>query len=62
MADIGTDFIPFADLTKEITTGWVETAMGEDEVQAKKDSLDTNIDEQITPTSETKTIGGGIGG
>ena len=62
LADIGTDFIPFADLTNEITTGWVETAMGEDEVQAKKDSLDTNIDEQITPTSETKTIGGGIGG
>ena len=56
LADVGTDFIPFADLTNEITTGWTETAMGADEVQALKDALDTKIDEQITPTSETKTI------
>ena len=57
LADISTGFIPFADLTNEITTGWTETTMGADEVQALKDSLDTNIAEQITPTSETKTIG-----
>jgi hypothetical protein len=57
LADIGTDFIPFADLTNEITTGWAETAMGEDKVQEQKDIVDANIDEQITPTSETKTIG-----
>jgi len=57
LADVGTDFIPFADLTNEITTGWVETTMGGTEVQRLKDSLDTNIDELITPTSETKTIG-----
>ena len=56
LADVGTDFIPFADLTNEITTGWTETAMGGTEVQRLKDSLDTNIDELITPTSETKTI------
>ena len=47
----------FADLTGAIVEGWTETAMGEDEVQAMKDGLDSNIDEQITPTSETKTIG-----
>jgi len=57
LADVGTDFIPFADLTNEITTGWTETAMGEDKVQEQKDIVDANIDEQITPTSETKTIG-----
>ena len=57
LADVGTDFIPFADLTNEITTGWAETAMGEDKVQEQKDIVDANIDEQITPTSETKTIG-----
>tara|TARA_R110002110_G_scaffold52425_1_gene152642 strand:+ start:847 stop:1203 length:357 start_codon:yes stop_codon:yes gene_type:complete len=51
------NFIPFADLTGAIVEGWTETAMGEDEVQAMKDGLDSNIDEQITPTSETKTIG-----
>jgi len=57
LADIGTDFIPFADLTNEITTGWTETAMGADEVQALKDNVDANITEQITPITETKTIG-----
>jgi len=50
------DFIPFDDLTNEDTTGWVEDTMGEDEVQELKDNLDSNIAEQITPTSETKTI------
>ena len=50
------DFVPFADLTNAITTGWVEDTMGEDRVQVLKDNLDNNISEQITPTSETKTI------
>ena len=52
------NFIPFADLTESIVEGWTETAMGEDEVQSLKDGLDANIVEQITPTTETKTIGG----
>ena len=56
VADISTDFITFADLTNEITTGWVETTMGGTEVQRLKDSLDANIDEQITPVSIIKTI------
>ena len=50
------DFVPFADLTNTITTGWVEDTMGEDKVQALKDNLDSNIVGQITPISETKTI------
>ena len=50
------DFIPFADLTNAITTGWVEDTMGADKVQEMKDILDANIAGQITPTSETKTI------
>ncbi len=57
LADVGTDFIPFADLTNEVITGWTEAAMGTDEVQKLKDNLDMNITKQITPTSETKTIG-----
>ena len=52
------NFIPFADLTESVVEGWVESAMGEDEVQALKDGLNSNIAEQINPTSETKTIGG----
>ena len=51
-----TDFIPFDDLTVAITRGWVEDAMGADGVQSLKDGLKANITEQITPTTETKTI------
>ncbi len=51
------DFIPFADLTVSDVQGWVETAMGEEEVQAKKDGLDAQIAELVTPTFVTKTIG-----
>ena len=55
-ADDITDFIPFDDLTVAITRGWVEDAMGADGVQSLKDGLKANITEQITPTTETKTI------
>jgi hypothetical protein len=56
-ADDISNFIPFADLTNDVVTGWVTTGMGEDEVQSLKDGLDSNIDSQINPTSVTKTIG-----
>jgi|TARA_R110002096_G_scaffold409815_1_gene609300 hypothetical protein len=52
------NFIPFADLTEATTKGWVEDAMGATEVQSLKNGLKADIDGQITPTSETKTIGG----
>ena len=55
-ADIG-DFIAFADLTNSDVQGWVEAAIGADEVQSLKDKLDALIAEKITPTSVTKTIG-----
>ena len=51
------DFIAFADLTVSDVQGWVEAAMGEEEVQAKKDSLDATIAELITPTVQTKQVG-----
>lgn len=51
-------FTAFADLTASDVQGWVEAAMGEDEVQAKKDSLDAQIDELLNPVVQTKTIGG----
>lgn len=50
-------FTAFADLTNEQITGWVESALGSDVVQAKKESLDAVIAELVTPTQETKTIG-----
>ena len=51
------DFTAFADLTTNDVQGWVEAAMGEEEVQAKKDSLDSQIDELVNPIVQTKTIG-----
>ena len=51
------DFIAFADLTVSDVQGWVEAAIGEEEVQAKKDSLDATIAELVTPTVQTKQVG-----
>ena len=56
-ADDISNFIPFADLTNDIVTGWVTSGMGDDEVANLKSGLDSNIDNQINPTSVTKTIG-----
>ena len=50
-------FTAFADLTSSDVQGWVEAALGADEVTALKAGLDAKIAEKITPTSVTKTIG-----
>ena len=51
------DFTAFADLTASDVQGWVEAALGADEVTAMKANLDAQIAEKVTPTSVTKTIG-----
>jgi hypothetical protein len=56
-ADDITNFVPFADLTNDLVSGWVIDGIGEDEVASMKEGLDNNIADQINPTSETKTIG-----
>ena len=50
------DFTDFESVTSSQVQGWVESAMGAEEVQSLKDSLDANIAGQINPTSETKTL------
>ena len=50
------DFTDFDSVTSSQVQGWVESAMGAEEVQSLKDNLDTNIAGQITPTSETKQL------
>jgi len=57
-ADDIENFVPFADLTNDVVTGWVTDGMGEDEVANIKSGLDNNIADQINPTSETKTLEG----
>lgn len=50
------NFTSFDSITEAQVNGWVEAAMGAEEVQAKKDAIDAQIAEQITPTVVTKTI------
>ena len=51
------DFIAFADLTVSDVQGWVEAAIGEEEIQAKKDSIDATIAKLVTPIVQTKQVG-----
>ena len=50
-------FTAFTDLTNDLITGWVESAMGEDKVTEYKSAISNQIAELVTPTQETKTIG-----
>jgi len=50
------NFTDFDNVTSSQVQGWVESAMGEEEVQSLKDGLDANIAGQITPTSISKTL------
>ena len=52
-----TEFIPFEDLTNEIVTNWVKTAMGAEAVEALELSISNMIEEQINPTSLSLIIG-----
>jgi len=50
------NFISFDSVDSSTVEGWVETAMGDEAVQALKDGLDAQIAELITPSSETKQL------
>jgi hypothetical protein len=50
-------FIDFDNVTSSAEVqGWVESAMGEEQVQSLKDNLDANIADQINPTSVTMEL------
>mgnify|MGYP003120049818 FL=1 len=49
-------FTAFASVSLSNVQGWVETAMGSDEVTALKAGIDAQIAEKVTPTSVNKTI------
>ena len=50
-------FTSFADLSVADVQAWVEAAMGADQVQEYKDSIDAQIAEQLNPSSVSKVIG-----
>ena len=52
-----TDFIPIEDLTNEEVVAWTKSAMGEDAVLGIEAGIESRIQEEITPTSVTMTIG-----
>jgi len=49
-------FTAFADLAVADVQAWVEAAMGADQVQEYKNSIDAQIAEKVTPTSVAKVI------
>jgi len=51
-----TDFVAFVDLDNAAVEAWVKAEMGEDAVTEIENGIDSQINEQITPTSVTKTI------
>lgn len=46
-------FIPYNELTKEIVVGWLVGSMGDEKVNSLTSSLDSQINQQINPTSVT---------
>ena len=52
-----TDFIPFEDLTNEEVVAWTQAAMGEEQVAQIEANIEAQIENLITPTSLTLTIG-----
>ena len=51
------NFIAFADLTVSDVQGWVEAAIGAEDITEMKTGLDANIAELVTPTVQTKQVG-----
>ena len=49
-------FINWSSLTNSDVQGWVETALGSDEVTKIKTALDAEIAENVSPSSITKTL------
>jgi hypothetical protein len=49
-------FIPYADLTPEIVIGWVQFALGPDQVAAIEESLAIVIQRQVTPPPEPEVL------
>ena len=52
-----TDFIPFDQLTNDEVVAWTKGAMGDEQVASIEASIQSQIDNLITPKSVTLTIG-----
>jgi len=54
--DEGSNFTPFADLTEEQVIGWVQDAMGEEQVDALEAYLAKQIADQANPPVVSPTL------
>jgi hypothetical protein len=54
--DPSSPFIPYPDLTPEIVIGWVQSAIGPDQVAAIEESLAIQIQRQVTPPPEPEVL------
>ena len=52
-----TELIPFDQLTNDEVVAWTKGAMGDEQVASIEESIQSQIDSLITPTSVTLTIG-----
>ena len=50
----GDPWIPYEDLTESDVQGWVEEDFGEEQLGKVKADLDAKIEEEVSPTHETK--------
>lgn len=51
----GAEVVPFADLTPELVVGWVQAALGEEQVAQVTAALETQISEQHAPSTAKGT-------
>ena len=49
----GEPFVPFADLTPEVVTGWMMETMGDERIAELQASLAAQIEQQIHPSQVT---------
>ena len=47
--EVGSPYIPYADLTQDQVVGWVQTSMGPEQVASLEARLVTNIANQVDP-------------
>lgn len=50
------DFTPFNELTEAQVLGWLEAAMGQEQIARIKADADAQIEQQINPTSESLPV------
>ena len=52
----GDDYIAYADLTKDQVIGWVEAALGDEQIAEYKAHIDKHIADTIAPPVENKPL------